>query len=90
MVRYSSHRFVVVTIRDNASQRRVSSFLRNLAGSLPPMLQIMKDIGGVEMPEFFGRIAGEDKTTAAVANGQESAAQAVEEPDQVASAGAEA
>jgi len=31
-------------------------FLKNLAGSLPPALQIMKDIGGVEMPEFFGKL----------------------------------
>ena len=34
-----------------------SGFLRSLAGSLPPVLQIMKDIGGVEMPEYFGKLA---------------------------------
>ena len=25
------------------------------------MLEIMRDVGGVEMPEFFGRLMGEDK-----------------------------
>jgi flotillin len=35
-----------------------SNFLSNLAGSLPPMLHMMKDIGGVEMPDFFGKVAG--------------------------------
>ncbi len=41
-----------------------SRFLRNLASSLPPALTMMKEIGGVEMPEFFGRIledAGREK-----------------------------
>jgi flotillin len=39
-----------------------SNFLRGLGSSLPPMLQIMKDIGGVEMPEYFGRLIGEEPT----------------------------
>ena len=36
-------------------------FLRNLASSLPPALTMMKEIGGVEMPEFFGRILEDSK-----------------------------
>ena len=39
-----------------------SNFLRGLGSSLPPMLQIMKDVGGVEMPEYFGRILGDEPT----------------------------
>ena len=31
-------------------------FIKNLAGALPPALQIMKDIGGVEMPEYIGKL----------------------------------
>ena len=38
--------------------RRASS--QSLAGTLPPMLQIMKDIGGVEMPEYFGQARADD------------------------------
>jgi flotillin len=34
-----------------------AGFLHGLAGSLPPMLQMMKDIGGVEMPSYFGKLA---------------------------------
>ena len=34
-----------------------ANFLQGLAGSLPPLLQMMKDIGGVEMPAFFGKLA---------------------------------
>ena len=33
-----------------------ANFLSGMAGSLPPMLQMMRDIGGVEMPEFFGKL----------------------------------
>ncbi len=33
-----------------------ASFLRGLAGSLPPMMHMMKDIGGVEMPAYFGKL----------------------------------
>ena len=36
-----------------------AGFLRSMAGSLPPALQIMRDIGGVEMPEFFGKLMAE-------------------------------
>jgi flotillin len=36
-----------------------AGFVQGLARSLPPMLNIMKDIGGVEMPEYFGKLAGE-------------------------------
>jgi len=34
-----------------------AGFLQGLAGSLPPMLQMMRDIGGVEMPAWFGKLA---------------------------------
>ncbi|MFT5289338.1 MAG: flotillin [Planctomycetota bacterium] len=42
-----------------------TGFLKGMAGALPPMMQIMKDIGGVEMPEFFGKLVGDDGKTAA-------------------------
>ncbi len=40
-----------------------SNFLSSLAGSLPPMLTMMKDIGGVEMPEYFGKLAERPERT---------------------------
>ncbi|QDV09773.1 Inner membrane protein YqiK [Planctomycetes bacterium Poly30] len=38
-----------------------SRFLQSLAGSLPPTLQMMRDIGGVEMPEFLGKLVADDQ-----------------------------
>lgn len=37
-----------------------SGFLRSLGGAIPPMMQIMRDVGGVKMPEFFGKLEGID------------------------------
>jgi flotillin len=37
-----------------------AGFLRGLAGSLPPMMHMMRDIGGVQMPEYFGRLVEEE------------------------------
>jgi len=33
-----------------------SGFMRGLASSLPPMMQMMRDIGGVDMPDYFGKL----------------------------------
>ncbi len=38
-----------------------ANFLQNLAHTLPPMLHMMRDVGGVEMPEFFGKLTGAEK-----------------------------
>ena len=33
-----------------------AGFLQSLTRGLPPMMQIMRDVGGVEMPEYFGKL----------------------------------
>jgi flotillin len=33
-----------------------SNFLQGLARTLPPIMQVMKDVGGVEVPEYFARL----------------------------------
>lgn len=33
-----------------------ANFLQNMAKTLPPVLQIMENIGGVKMPEYFGKV----------------------------------
>lgn len=33
-----------------------SAFLQSMARTLPPMLQVMKDVGGVEVPEFLAKL----------------------------------
>jgi flotillin len=56
-----------------------TQFLQSMARSMPPMMQIMKDIGGVELPEFIARLVPENRpaerpTQARSANGPEPAA----------------
>jgi len=39
----------------NGGQSATAGFLQNIARSLPPMLQVMRDIGGIEIPETLAR-----------------------------------
>ncbi len=56
-------KFDKIVVWDGANGKDGSSstanFLSSMAGSLPPMLHMMRDIGGVEMPEFFGKLVDE-------------------------------
>lgn len=38
-----------------------ANFLQNLTKTLPPMMQIMQDIGGVKMPEYFAKMVDPEK-----------------------------
>ena len=38
-----------------------ANWLHNMARTLPPMMQVMKDIGGVEIPETLATLVGEGK-----------------------------
>ena len=53
---------VIVWENGNGSDGNGSTagFLSNLAQTLPPMMNVMKDIGGVEFPESFVKIKGDD------------------------------
>jgi len=39
-----------------------TNFLQSMARSMPPMLQVMRDIGGVEMPEFIAKMTTDSTT----------------------------
>ncbi len=61
----SNIKFDKVVVWDGGNGKGgTAGFLQSLGSAIPPMLQIMRDVGGVEMPEFFGRLvkpaAGED------------------------------
>jgi flotillin len=43
-----------------------ANFLQNMARMMPPMLQVMKDVGGVEMPEYLAKLTGDVPKPAAV------------------------
>lgn len=53
-----------------------SNFLQSMSRTLPPMMQVMKDIGGVEMPEYLAKFAETDDetVTASAQNGKETKA----------------
>ena len=45
-------------LKDGSSN--TASFLSSMARTLPPMLQVMRDIGGVDIPEFVAKLEGVD------------------------------
>jgi flotillin len=73
----SNIKFDKVIVWENPSNNgdgtsNTTHFLQSLARSMPPMMQIMKDIGGVELPEFIARLSPEGRAaerTPPAANG---------------------
>jgi flotillin len=58
----SNIKFDKVIVWENGGQNGKSStasFLQNVAGSLPPMMNVLKDIGGVELPESLIKLGTE-------------------------------
>src|SRR5262249_8611912 len=49
-----------------------SRFLQKMAKPLPPMMHVMREIAGVELPGYMGRLGGES-SGAPVASGDDSA-----------------
>jgi flotillin len=73
----SNIKFDKVVVWENGGgtngRSNTADFLRGMAGTLPPMLQVMRDIGGVEIPEALARLAGEDSpATVSASNGHAS------------------
>ncbi|MBN1910874.1 MAG: flotillin family protein [Pirellulales bacterium] len=67
----SNIKFDKVVVWEGGGQNGTSStanWLHNMAHTLPPMMQVMKDIGGVEIPETLASLAGgKDKPSEAAA-----------------------
>jgi flotillin len=54
---------VVVWENGGANGRsNTADFLHKMAGTLPPMLNVMRDIGGIEVPESLAKLTGEPGT----------------------------
>jgi flotillin len=47
----------------NGSGSNAASFLQSLARTMPPMMQVLRDIGGVELPETLARFTQEPHAT---------------------------
>jgi len=41
---------------NGTGESNTTNFLQSLARSMPPMLQVMKDVGGVEVPEYLAKL----------------------------------
>ena len=57
----SNIQFDKVVVWENGGENgrgSTAKFLHNLAGTLPPMMQVMRDIGGIEVPESLAKLAG--------------------------------
>lgn len=60
----SNIRFDKIVVWENGGRdgkSSTASFLHNMARTLPPMLQVMKDIGGVEIPEYLAKLSSDSK-----------------------------
>ncbi|NOY42580.1 MAG: flotillin family protein [Planctomycetes bacterium] len=57
----SNIKFDKIVVWENGGQNgrsNTADFLHKMAGTLPPMMQVMRDIGGVEIPESIAKLAG--------------------------------
>jgi flotillin len=62
----SNIKFDKIIVWENGGENGRSStanFLHKMAGTLPPMMQVMRDIGGIEIPESLAKLAGNIETT---------------------------
>jgi flotillin len=60
----SNIKFDKVVVWDGSGQNGTSAtanWLSNMARTLPPMMQVMKDVGGVQLPETLANLAGTNK-----------------------------
>ena len=43
----------------NGTGTNTAHFLQGMARAMPPMMQILKDIGGVEIPDYIAKLSPE-------------------------------
>ena len=65
----SNIKFDKVVVWDGGDGKSTSNFLNGLAHSMPPILQVIEDIGAIEMPEFLARLK-DDGTIPVEGNGK--------------------
>ena len=59
----SNIKFDKVIVWENGGQNgrsNTADFLHKMAGTLPPMLHVMRDIGGVEIPDSLAKLVGDE------------------------------
>ncbi|MEN1682210.1 MAG: flotillin family protein, partial [Planctomycetota bacterium] len=83
----SNIKFDKVVVWENGGgkdgRNSTAEFLNGMAGTLPPMMSVLKDIGGVEMPEALAKLTGAEEPADASRKQSESngaSAETVAEP----------
>ncbi|TWU17845.1 flotillin family protein [Bythopirellula polymerisocia] len=69
----SNIKFDKVVVWENGGSNgrsNTADFLHKMAGTLPPMMQVMRDIGGIEIPESLAKLAGEGDLKEPADNGR--------------------
>ncbi|MBK9383680.1 MAG: flotillin family protein [Planctomycetes bacterium] len=67
----SNIKFDKITVWDGGNgdgKGGASGFLRSLGSSIPPLMDIMRNVGGVELPSYFGKLVPADESEAAPAH----------------------
>jgi len=62
----SNIKFDKVVVWENGGENGKSStanFLQSMARTLPPMMQVLRDVGGVELPEAIFKVAGDGEAS---------------------------
>jgi flotillin len=60
----SNIKFDKVVVWDGGEGNATGNFLQNFVRGLPPMMQVVEDIGGVKLPDFLGSLKPEDGLSA--------------------------
>lgn len=79
----SNIKFDKVVVWENGGSNgrsNTADFLHKMAGTLPPMMQVMRDIGGVEIPESLAKLAGEESPVPSEGNGRAQVHETGEDP----------
>jgi flotillin len=64
----SNIKFDKIVVWDGGDGKAAPNFLQGMTRTLPPMMHVLRDIAGIELPGYMGSIAdGDPKTTAVVA-----------------------
>jgi flotillin len=67
----SNIKFDKIVVWENGGENgrsNTADFLSGMARTLPPMMQVMKDIGGVELPESLIRFTDDGPTSSPASN----------------------
>jgi flotillin len=55
---------------NGTGESNTTNFLQSLARSMPPMFQVMKDVGGIEVPEYLAKLQADAPKVEPTVNGQ--------------------